>query len=232
MSFEFAHEMEDEVKRAARRFKNDIYGIKPWYSYAGLLERSTTRVFVGAQPGGGLESQELDRRHRHLERVYTEPGYNSWLDDVWGERGETLQEQGRAAFKAMYGNDAWEQVLRDTPCFNVAPFRAHRADDFPGPAWECAQGWFQRVLEHLRPRLIICNGNVEGRSAWAVVPVAQVERIPVRPRAKSYIKIGSITSGTLDGAAIVGLPSLSRFGGEDLFEKLRELRRSRPNLFV
>ena len=80
----FARQMEREAERAARRFTNDIHGIKPWYSHAALFEGPTARMFVAAQPVGGPESQELDRRYRHVERVYTDTGYSSCLDDEWG----------------------------------------------------------------------------------------------------------------------------------------------------
>ena len=224
MSFEFAHQLEDEAERAARRFENHIYGIKPWYSYAGLLEGPTTRVFVGAQPGGRGQSQELDREHRHLERVYTDPGYNSWLDDIW--ECEKTQERAHRAFKAMYGND-WEQVLRDTSCFNVAPFRAHSTEDLLGPAWEYAQGWFQRVLEQVKPSLIICNGNGGGRSPWTSIDrlysIDSGTPILVQGRAAS-LKDGTVVSGPIAGARIVGLPNLSRFGPAQLFRELERLR--------
>ena len=214
MSFEFAHQMEDEAERAARRFENDIYGIKPWYSHAGLLEGPTTRVFVGAQPGGETESQELDRQYRHLERVYTEPGYNSWLDDIWERKGASLQNRAHRVFRSMYGND-WERVLRSTACLNVAPFRAHSTDDLPGPAWEYAREWFRRVLEQVKPSLIICNGNGVGRSPWAVIDkfysIDSDMPISVQGRAAS-LKIGTVVSGPIAEARIVGLPNLSRFG--------------------
>ena len=223
--------MEREAKRTARRFTDDIYGIKPWYSYAGLFDGPATRVFVGAQPGGGPESQELDRQYRILEHVYTDTGYNSWLDEIWegaSVRGATAQ-QGRArrVFKSMYGNDDWEQVLRKTPCFNVAPFRTPRTDDLPEPAWEYAQDWFQRVLENLRPRLIICNGNGGGRSPWTVVEelysIQSDEPIAVQGRAAS-LKVGTLVTGPMAEAKIVGLPNISRFGPRQLFSRLERMR--------
>ena len=225
MSFEFARRMQREAEQAARRFENDIYGIKPWYSYAGLFDGPATMAFIGAQPGGGPESMELDRQHRNLQRVYTEPGYNSWLDDTW--EGEKTQGRACRAFKAMYGND-WEQVLRDTSCFNVAPFRAHSTDDLPRPAWEYAQGWFKRVIEHLRPQLIVCNGNGGGRSRSPWTSINRLYSIdsdtPIPVQGRASLKIGAVESGPIAGARIVGLPNLSRFGPAQLFHELQRLQ--------
>ena len=222
----FARQMEREAETAARRFRSYIHGIKPWYSHAALFDGPTSRVFVGAQPGGGPESQELDRRCRHLERVYTDTGYNSWLDDEW--EGTSSQSRALRVFGAMYGDDEGAQVLRNTPCFNVAPFRVPKTDDLPESAWEFALGWFQRVLEDLSPGLIICNGNGGGRSPWTVIEEVYSIRssalIPVQGRAAS-LKMGTVMSGPVAEAKVVGLPNISRFGPHALF---RELERRRP----
>ena len=222
----YARQMENEAERAAQRFRSDIHGIKPWYSYAALFDEPTTRVFVGAQPGGGPESQELDQRYRHLERVYTDESYNSWLDDRW--EGESSQNRAFRVFSSMYGRSQAAQVLRSTPCFNVAPFRVPKTDDLPNAAWEFAVDWFRRVLENLAPVLIICNGNGGGRSPWAVIEEAYSIQsnpsIPVQGRAAS-LKIGTVMTGPMAEATVLGLPNISRFGPRALF---RELERRRP----
>lgn len=218
------------------------YGIKPWYSYAGLLEVPATRIFVGSHPAGGRKSKRLDQEDGYFRRVYEVSDYSSWIDERW-ERPRSsapspagqarLQKNVHNVFEAMYGSADWERVLRSTPSFNVIPYRVPDMDRMPTRAWSDGYEWFQRVIEHLRPRLIICNGNADGgRSPWAALRKTEGECIDVRPKANSYIKTGTVTQGPLADATIVALPSLSQFGGDDLFQKLGELRESRPGLFV
>ncbi len=241
MSFEFARRMEREADRIANRFKNDISGIKPWYSYAGLFDEPTTRVFVGLNPGGSSESEELDKRYRNRERVYTETGFNAWLDEVWEGASlpgaSVLQKRAHRAFQDMYGSDDWEHTLRNTPCFNVVPFRTSSSAKLPSGAWNAAQPWFRQILQQLQPKLIICDGSGEDKSAWAALRKFNV----IRPRksiptaSTGRIKYGHITSGPLKGARVVALPHLSKkyfWPDDDSFQKLRGLRESRPSLFV
>ena len=51
MRHEFARRMEREAEELACGFGDTIDGVKPWYSYAGLFDGPTTRVFVGLNPG-------------------------------------------------------------------------------------------------------------------------------------------------------------------------------------
>ena len=247
MSFRFARRMEREALRKAKSFRDELWfhGVKPWYSYAGLFDERATRVFVGLNPGGTGESEELDERygswpyHKRRKREYC-----AWIDEQWEGGGgglyaageSPLQKRTHKAFRAMYGT-GWRKVIRSTPCFNVVPFRTRSSEKLTPRAWEAAQPWFNKVLKHLRPELIICNGNVEGLSPWAVLCKTEYESIVVRRKAKTCavaasIKIATVSEGSLKGAKIVALPHLSRFGGEDLFRKLRELREARPDLFV
>ena len=241
MSVEFARQMEREVERIAERV-GYRYGIKPWYSYAGLFEEPTVRIFVGSHPAGGRKSKRLDQEDRYSERVYQDPGYSSWIDERWEKPKSSspspagqarLQKNVHKVFEAMYGSADWERVLRSTPSFNVIPFRVPDMDSLPSRAWSDGCDWFQRVIQHLRPRLIICNGNADGGlSPWAALRKTEGECIDVRPKANSYIKTGTVAQGPLAGTMIVALPSLSQFGGDDLLQKLGELRDSRPGLFV
>ena len=235
MEREFVREMEREAGRIAERFENGAYGIKPWYSSVRLFDKKTQRVFIGSHPAGGLESTRLDREQRYSERVHGELGYNSWLDEVWeGEAvpgGSTHQSRTIRAFRAMYGSEDWERVLRSTPCFNAVPFRVPDMDDLPRRLWNDAAVWFQQVMEHLEPRLIICNGNGSGhnsRSPWGAIEklykIRANKPISVQGRAAS-LKIGTVMSGALAESHIVGLPSLARFGPSQLFA---ELERARP----
>ena len=242
MTLKFARQMERKAQDAARGFEAQIDGIKPWYSYAGLFDGPTTRVFIGLNPGGSSESEDVDVEYRRA--VYENPGYCSWLDEAWERRGgglypigdAPLQNRAQTAFRVMYGEE-WQSVLRSTPCFNIVPFRARRRAKLPKGAWNAAVPWFRKVLDHLRPNLIICNGNAGGQSPWSALADYTYDPdvsgdIPTRPGAGAYIKIGKVAASPLAGTTVVALPHLSTFGGEDLFQELRKLRNSRPCLFV
>lgn len=242
MSFEFARRMERKAQRISKRFENDIYGIKPWYSYAGLFDGQATRVFVGLNPGGSKKSEELDKQYQNRERVYKETGYNSWLDEVWGEGapdpGASIpQKRVQQAFQCMYGSDNWEFILRDTPCFNVVPFRTSSGTKLPSGAWDAARPWFRQVLQQLQPKLIICDGSGDDKSAWAALKEFNVIKPskPIRTASTGQIKYGHVTSGPMKGAGVVALPHLSKkyfWPDDSAFQKLGELRDSRPSLFV
>ena len=242
MSLKFARQMERNAQDLARDFETQIDGIKPWYSYAGLFDRPATRVFIGLNPGGSSVSEDLDVEYRSA--VHKNLRYCSWVDEAWERRGgglypvgdSPLQNRAQRAFRVMY-EEGWEDVLRNTPCFNVVPFRTRRGADLPQRAWNAATVWFQEVLEHLRPNLIICNGNSAGRSPWSALAKYRIEPdasgdIPTRPGAGAYIKIGKAASSPLAGTTILALPHLSTFGGDDLFRELRKLRKLRSGLFM
>ena len=244
MRHEFARRMEREAEDLAREFGKKIDGVKPWYSYAALFDGTTTRVFVGLNPGGSGESEELDKEYRKW--AYEKPGYCAWLDEGWEKRGggsypagtEPHQKSAHKAFQAMYG-DVWQDILRSTPCLNVVPFRTPSREKLPCGAWGVAQPWFRQVLRHLQPDLIICNGNGESKEASAWAALKEFNTItaqkPIHTTDKGRIKYGHVTSGPLKGVAVVALPHLSKpyfWPGENPFQKLRRLRDSRPGLFV
>ena len=251
MSHEFATQMECAADDLARDFKTRIDGVKPWYSYAGLFDGHAARVFVGLNPGGSSQSMKLDKKYR--KAVYEDPLHCSWLDEPWERNAQggpgkgPHQKRVRKAFKAMYGKD-WEDVLRSTPCFNVVPFRTSSGAELPPGVWEVAQPWFRKVLRHLRPRLIICNGSGETRphprdpsrrvgSAWSALKEFNTVKSPKRIRTadKGWIKYGEVISGPMEGTYVVALPHLSweKFWPSDRqFRMLRKLRDSRPDLFV
>lgn len=242
MSHEFAKQMECEADSLAEGFKARIDGVKPWYSYAGLFDGHATRVFVGLNPGGSSLSMKLDKKYR--KAVYEDPLHCSWLDEPWerdaqgGPGKAPHQKRVRKAFKAMYDKD-WEDVLRDTPCFNVIPFRTSSGATLPPVAWDVTQPWFQKVLIHLNPQLIICNGSGEAQSAWSALKefntIKSSKQEWIRTADRGSIKYGKVISGPMEGANVVALPHLSweKFWPRDRqFRILRELKDSRPELFV
>ena len=246
--FQFARKMERKAKQFAKQFDDEISGVKPWYNHAELFERQPVRIFVGLNPGGTSESQKRDKRHR--KKVYKELGYCSWLDEKWERRGggfyprgeAPLQERAHRAFRIMYGKDNWKKILRNTPSFNVIPFRTRRGKELPADAWKVAMPWFIGVLEELQPELIICNGSSsESKSAWLALSehydISIKKDLVTRKRKKdgapmAYLRVGEIKTKPLNGTSVIALPHLSTFGGTDLFRKLKRLRKSDPNLFV
>ena len=241
-NFPFARRMERKAKRIAKQFEDDINGVKPWYSYAELFEGQAVRVFVGLNPGGTNKSEKLDKKHRRS--VYREQGYCSWLDEVWEKPGnpdigdeETHQGRTKRAFQAMFGYDRWEQVLRETPCLNVIPFRTSNSKKIPSGAWEAAQPWFRGVLRRLQPELIICNGSGEKESAWAAINefLTIKTEAPINTASSGWIKYGKVTSRTMKGTNVVALPHLSKkffWPDETHFQKLEALTDTRPDMFI
>ena len=248
--FPFVRKMEGKARRIAKEFEDEIDGVKPWYSYAELFEGQAVRVFVGLNPGGTSKSEKRDKQHN--KRVYGEPEYCAWLDEKWERRGgkgiypcgeSPLQERAHRAFKIMYGKDNWNNILRNTPSFNVIPFRTRRGKELPPNAWKVAMPWFIGVLEELKPELIICNGSGESMSAWAALishpeyDISVRKNVVTRRRksdgvAMAHLRVGRIKTKPLKGTMVLALPHLATFGGSDLFGKLKRLRNSDKRLFV
>ena len=229
MQYKFTRKMERQAKILADELgSQDIFGVKCWYSDASLFEGSSKRVFIGINPGGDRTSQDLDLRAGYLEWPRTKPGYNAWLDETWPDNGPKHQEAVVNAFRSMYGS-TWEKQMRDTACFNVVPFRCPSATKLPTHAWSAGTKWFQEVLERLEPRLIICNGNSRSKSPWSTLhrlySVEEFQDIPIGAAGSTAsIKQGMIDSGQFSGCQILALPSLSRFGWPELYEKLSKLK--------
>ena len=206
MTYEFARQMEREAVRIAQQGGYTL-GIKPFYSHAGLFEKTAKCAFVGLAPAGGEKSKRLDQCHRHLERVYEEQGYNSYLDEKWekGLRGEyrigeaPLQRNVLKVFEDLYGGDA-EQQLRNTPCFNVVPIRANVTRMNAGDLSQALE-WARQLLDRLSPKLVICySGSKTLRSTL------------------------SDLFSSIDAEFVIGKPEVLRV-------EIPELRKKRPELF-
>ena len=224
---QFAIKMEQEANNIAIPFQDSIYGVKCWYSAARLFNQSAERVFVGINPGGDERSNSKEDIGKGA--AYNDPDFNAWLDERWQSNkppGEdTHQLSAQRVFKILYGDD-WEKVFRNTPCFNVTPFRTPNINQLPQEAWEASIPWFQQVLEHVKPKLIICNGNGEGRSPWSVLrsiySIDDVNKTPLYGVVS--LKQGIIQSAPLKDTGILALPHLTRFGNSNLFAELEKQR--------
>ena len=224
----FAREAEAQAKRLAEELGDSVHGVKCWHSAMHWFDQGADRAFIGINPGGGGESEEQDRWFGYLELPYSNDRYNAWLDERWQGKpqGEHKgQKAARQTFQAMYG-EAWSDALRNAACFDVVPFRTPNVETLPARAWELAVPWFQSVLEQVRPRLVICNGNNERRSPWAVISklygLGETAKWPIPPNV--FLKEGVVLNGPLMNARVIGLPSIHRFAGVALFRRLERLR--------
>lgn len=216
----------------------DGRNIVPWFSAPCMFEGPADRVFLATNPGGNPD--HFTRRLRPGTRdsagdMSEGRRFNRWLDESWGEgkpkpAGEARNQVAvKRAFDALYGDGLGEQVLRDTPCFEVCPLRTYEARDIPYTVWDASVLWCHEVLEYLRPKTIISNGNREGvLSAWSAVQrmygMYGFERLGKRQLfGNAALKWGRVTSGSLQGTILIGMPHLSRFGDRRLYNALREL---------
>ena len=204
----FAYEMQNEAERLAKPFGKKIHGVKCWYSAARLFDAPAERVFVSINPGGDKPDPPEDQLS-----PYVDSKHNAWLDQDWdghGPGGSNHQKLADRVFEALYGA-CGKNVLRKTPSFPVAPFRTPRASMLPKCAWRVAVPWFCEVLEHLIPRVVICNGNNENMSPWSVLrkryEVKVSQRIELGGTAS--LKKGIIRSGILCGTKILAIPHLT-----------------------
>lgn len=240
----FAHRMEQwalqlnalmcRVDPSKAHLYADGRNMQPWYSAPCLFESPADRVFLAVNPGGA-PSREYEpysaTAHDCDESGCRHGRFNAWLDQSWGGEPAGMRRNQVAvlkAFQALYGEREGETTLRDTPCFEVCPLRTSKAKDLPEIVWRHSIEWCGAVLEQLRPKAIICNGNSEGRSPWAAV--CSMYEVKTRGRkhllAKGSLKWGRIAKGSLVGCSVIGVPHLSyvnQFGGSRVYDALRDL---------
>ena len=186
-----------------------VYGISPWFCAAGMIEYGAKVAFIGANPGGGARSQRDDERTGRLLRPYEDEGYNAWLDDAhWEGRGAVHQRRAIELFKMLFGDSRGEGMLRWAACLNVVPLRSPRTSDLSARTWGEGVKWVTRVLRHISPEVIVCNGNGEQRSAWSALNSigTGITRVQHRPLHNKF----ALKRGQVEGATVIGLPHLSR----------------------
>ena len=237
MTTSFARKMERKAHDIAESWPGYDSDIKCWYNPRCMFEGTAERVFIGINPR--LEpSTQQGEDHSYLDYECNDRTYNEWIDGRWPGSGSEHQSKVRDAFKALYGDDAWERVLRDTPCFNVCPLRTKSPTDISDSLWEQYVSWSHDITLYLKPSTIICNGNSEdygdqlGKSPWnAVRTKFAVQRIAEHPyvvvdrrtgkKQCVKLKVGKMLDGELTGTNVIGLPQLTRFGEPQLYEFLR-----------
>ena len=223
--FPFAAACEAEAEAFLRGWDNpNAYGTKCWYCDARNIEDGSDILLIGLNPGGGDESKMLDEQSGYLELPYTKARFNSWLDEYWPGKGSAHQDAMRRVYQAMYGND-WETALRSSACTNVFPVRTASIGDIDARGWKFAGAWFAKILAHVQPKTIICNGNGMQNSPWAYMlkrfDLSVTADIDIG--ARGHVKDGVLrtASGT---SRVLGLPSLSRFSRTSLYQAVGSLR--------
>ena len=225
------NELMCSVKPESAHIYVDGRNMQPWFSAPCLFEQPADMVFMATHPGGeptGEEPPYQQTEHDCVVEDCDARRFNSWLDEPWGDPPGEAKNQVAVlnAFKALYGDANAESVLRDTPCFEVCPLRISRTNELPDDVWIASMGWSAGVLEHLRPKTIICNGNQAGwHSPWSAIDrIYGVEETASQPLFQgATLRLGIAMSGELKGAQVIGIPSLSRFGSGPVYDALREV---------
>ena len=225
------NELMCSVKPESAYIYADGRNMQPWFSAPCLFEQPADSVFMATHPGGAPTGEEPPYQQTEHDCVVEDCDarrFNSWLDEPWGDPPGEAQNQVAVlnAFKAMFGDANGESVLRDTPCFEVCPLRISRTRDLPDDVWIASMSWSAGVLEHLRPKTIICNGNqADWHSPWSAVKrIYGVEETASRPLSPgATLRQGIVLSGELKGSQVIGIPSLSRYGTGKVFDALREV---------
>jgi len=217
----FLRSMESKARALEALVGSADHWAKPFYSSITTLVPGTTRAFIGLNGAGDRFAHQYDLEDRTHEWTWESPAYNAFLDDRWGDESRVfpvgaapLQGAVRAVFKEMYG-DGWESVLRSTACFNIMPISSRgQADPVVHRHWEAGMRWGIQLLEYLRPKLLVMNGNGDERSVWSAVNdefgLREVAPRVVLENQTFSLKVGEIMSGTLTGCQVIGLPHLSR----------------------
>ena len=224
-------DFEERIRNSPARSSNKIFGRKFWYSDATLIENGAKRAFVGINPGGKCGDDKHDHKMGYLQAPYCRRGFNAWLDEKW-PGGNPHQKVTRDLFREMYGWNRYAQILRETACFNVCPFRTTSARDLTSSLWDSSIEWCEDVLVQIAPKLIICNGSGKTRSPWsAITGRFSVEHVFCQEvQANGWIREGILRKPPMTHVRILGLPFLKRFSGYRLFALLNKIAEDRPFL--
>lgn len=223
-NYPFALARENEAMTFLTGWSNPgAHGVKCWYCDADNIERGSDILLIGLNPGGDENSRRIDEENNYLKLPYMKRGYNSWMDEDWPDKGRRHQQAVSRVFKIMFPLD-WERKLRSSACTNVFPVRTVDVDAIDDDGWAFAETWFQKIMAHVQPKIIICNGNNNRNSAWSYLfrhfGCTLTNEVDIG--AGGRVKLGSFNA---DGAerTVLGLPSLSRFARESLYQAIDDL---------
>ena len=230
----------DELQEQAQARGEEVYGTKPWYCSTALIENGASIAFIGANPGGGPQDRSYDHQEGVLRKPYEKDRqYNAWLDDIhWGNnlrRPTDLQNNVKYAFRVLFGEQG-ESILRNAACFNVVPIRSRNVSKLSQQTWTAGVAWCLDVADHVSPKVIICLGNGNTRSAWSVFAkrwmdtgMGEIEKQQVY--GTFHLKHGRITVGTLANTLVIGLPHLSRMKNVHALQKTAESMKLTPLIY-
>ena len=216
-AYAIAKTMEDTSRYGWQAIIGNRSNIKPWYSARTAIKPGVDVVVIGANPGGDAAAPPNDAKIESYQRDLNRDGFNAYLDESWdgASPGQSKLQRGvRTVFATLYGGSAnGDKSLRDAVCFNVCPLRTSDTSQIPGLVWKASARWCIKVLEHLEPALVICNG-VSHPSAWTAIQQFDdfVKTFHSEPLGRSAIRYGMMASGPLESTRILGIPHLSRTG--------------------
>ena len=202
------------VPRQGRHFGyNDE--IAPWYSPQCQFKPGVSRVLIAPMPLGLGYREPIPYRpdyHDCKARRCDQRVPNALIDASWYCKPPGLDAQqiyARLLFVNLFGTEKWEDAIRRTPCMNLYPIREPNLNELPEKVWEASVEWCQEVIDHLRPKTIICMGIEEGRSPWTAL-----DRMYRLQNVGSHTFIGSIDAktatiyrGGLFTAEVIGFPA-------------------------
>ena len=205
----------------SRRYEHFSYNdeIAPWYNPACLFKPGTRRVLIAPRPFGfGYRPPMpyVPDDHDCKAMGCDERVMNELIDYSWGCRapGHDLRQiYARLLFVELYGIDGWEATLRGTPCFNLYPIRDYDLNELPGEVWDATIEWCKEVLDHLRPKTIICIGTDGRRTPWTALDrMLGLRQVGSRPISGSLvIKTATVYRSSLFAAEVIAFPDTTSY---------------------
>lgn len=206
-----------------QRMVNGRSNVKPFYSPIANLNANICRVvFIADNPGGRPSNPDGTTGHdyeRFLEAPFGE--YNAFIHEKWGQHAEgnaPMQLAVQQVFQVVFGAANWYRALMQSVCLNVCPLRTRGTNHIPCSVWVRCEAWSNRILDVMKPELILCCGNSDdyqgaiGKSPWASLR-RRIEfddySVEQWSRGGVSLKHGKFNAGPLRGVSVVGMRHLS-----------------------
>ena len=232
---EFTDHMEAKAIEIAVQMKADYppwerapggrSNVKPWYSARNRFEHGVERALIGIDPGGDPSAPDNTTGQQYHDQLNGDT-FNAFLDESWpGYRpgGAPLQTAIRDVYRNLYQESNPEGKIRGTACFNVCPVRTGIGSKLPphGRVWQLSTSWMWEVIEHIRPKEVICIGN-GGTSPWQALRAN--DQPPIKFAKRAHLKYGTATLRDGTVIRVIGLPHLTGgyFSLPDLYAAIRE----------
>ena len=221
--------MATKAERLEERLRSKDHWAKPFYSDVHVFNPGAPRIFIGLNPGGDKGSRKYYEQDSSEDKIWSghSPYYNDYLDGKWEgyERGQRpLQIAARRVFESMYGA-SWEDVLRNTPCFNLVPVCSEGSPHSKlKPIWNDSVMWGIELIKHLRPQSIILYTNGNSNTPWAALRsrfgLRGYEELSLDVRLRKSLKQGVLNQYPLKDVPVVGLPHLTSGMNEQVRKKI------------